>query len=66
MHLFSVQALLIGVGLCTAAARLAETPAPPVSTVREIEAGGFSLWSPVRTHSRWWMETERDGRLCWN
>lgn len=39
MHLFSAQALLIGVGLCTAGASLAETPAPQVSTVLEIEAG---------------------------
>lgn len=39
MHRSSARALLIGVGLCTAGPPLAETPAPPVPTVREVEAG---------------------------
>ena len=39
MHLVTAQALLIGVGLCAAGPPLAQTLAPPVSTVREIEAG---------------------------
>jgi len=39
MYLSSARAILIGVGLCTARASLAETSAPPAPTVREIEAG---------------------------
>ncbi|MGM0700857.1 MAG: hypothetical protein ACQEUG_00475 [Pseudomonadota bacterium] len=38
MYLPYVRAILIGVGLCTAGATLADTSAPPASTVQEIEA----------------------------
>ena len=39
MYLSCARAILIGVGLCTAGATLAETSAPPASTVQEVEAG---------------------------
>ncbi|MDR9438938.1 MAG: hypothetical protein RI841_05490 [Halomonas sp.] len=39
MYLSCARAILIGVGLCTAGAALAETSVPPVSTVPEVEAG---------------------------
>ncbi|MBN1240633.1 MAG: hypothetical protein JXB36_19170 [Gammaproteobacteria bacterium] len=38
MHVSSAQALLIGVGFCAVASPFAQTPAPPISTVHEIEA----------------------------
>ncbi len=38
MHLTCVRALMIGVGLCAAGSLLAETSAPPVPTVLEVEA----------------------------
>ncbi|WP_435106862.1 hypothetical protein [Arhodomonas sp. AD133] len=38
MYLSYARAILIGVGLCTAGAALAETSAPPASTVQEVEA----------------------------
>lgn len=39
MHQSYARAILIGVGLCTAGATLAEMSAPPSSTVQEVEAG---------------------------
>ncbi len=39
MYLSAGRAMLIGVGLCTAGATLAETSAPPAPTVQEVEAG---------------------------
>lgn len=39
MCLTYARAILIGVGLCTAGATLAEMSAPPASTVQEVEAG---------------------------
>ncbi|MDR5893492.1 hypothetical protein QC820_11785 [Halomonas mongoliensis] len=38
MYLSYVRAILIGTGLCTAGATLAETPASPALTVQEVEA----------------------------
>lgn len=39
MYLSCARLILIGVGLCTAEATLAETSAPPASTIQEVEAG---------------------------
>ncbi|MBS9405543.1 hypothetical protein KG088_18245 [Halomonas sp. TRM85114] len=39
MYLSCARAILIGVGLCIPGATLAETSAPPASTVQEVEAG---------------------------
>ena len=39
MYLSYARAILIGVGLCTAGATLAETSTPPASTVQEVETG---------------------------
>lgn len=39
MQLSFTRAILIGVGLCTGGAPLAETSAPPALTVQEVEAG---------------------------
>lgn len=38
MYLSYARAILIGIGLCAAGASLAETAAPPVLTVQEVEA----------------------------
>ncbi len=66
MYRSYARAILIGVGLCTAGATFAETSAPPMPTVQEVEAGALFPLVPGKARSGWSTATERDGKSCWN